>query len=528
MPFAPWTRRAALALPLQLLLASKARSAAPPASSAWLNADGRPSAQARQALSLLAEAASHGLEPQDYGLATLQQALHLAEQQPTHGPALAAALDGALQRYLRELHQGRVDPRRLGQDFEPPAHRGEPAFDAAARLREALAAQRLPDAVRAAAPQLPLYEQLRSALAQLRALGEHAPGWEQPLPPLPRSPKSRAPAKLEPGQDWAGVQQLAQRLQAMGDLAAQAAPPTRYDSELVAALTRFQQRHGLEADGVIGRATVAALEVTPAQRARQVELNLERLRWTPLMQAPRMVTINIPEFTLRAYEQDRNGSIVVRETMKVIVGKAMDTQTPVFDEAMRFIEFSPFWNVPPSIARKETVPTLRRDPGYLTREEMEFVRADGRISTEVSAEALAEVLAGRARIRQRPGAKNALGGIKFVFPNRDNIYLHHTPAVTLFSRSRRDFSHGCIRVEQPLRLAMFVLKNMPEWTEARVQAAMDSGRMQVLKLAEPIPVLIAYGTALVKQGRLHFYPDLYGHDRRLDEALLQHQQQRAR
>jgi murein L,D-transpeptidase YcbB/YkuD len=158
---------------------------------------------------------------------------------------------------------------------------------------------------------------------------------------------------------------------------------------------------------------------------------------------------------------------------------------------------------------------------------MEFVRADGRISTEVSAAALDEVLAGRARIRQRPGAKNALGGIKFVFPNRDNIYLHHTPAVELFSRSRRDFSHGCIRVEQPLRLAMFVLKSMPDWTEARVLAAMDSGRLQTLKLAEPIPVLIAYGTALVKQGRLHFYPDLYGHDRKLDEALLLHHRQRA-
>ena len=526
MLFAPWSRRAALSLLLLVLPLSPAF--ADPASDAWLEPSGRPSVQARQALTLLADAASHGLEPQDYDLTALQQALRLADEQPGHGPALAAALDSAMQRYLRELHLGRVDPRRLGQDFEPPTHRGEAAFDAAARLREALAAQRLPEAVREAAPQLPLYEQLRAALAQLRALGEHPVGWEQPLPPLPRVPKSRAPAKLEPGHDWAGVPLLAQRLLALGDLPSLPPAPLRYEGQLVAALMRFQQRHGLEPDGVIGRATVAALELTPAQRARQVELNLERLRWTPLMQAARMVTINIPEFTLRAYEQSENGRIVVRETMKVIVGKAMDTQTPVFDEAMRFIEFSPFWNVPPSIARKETVPTLRRDPGYLAREEMEFVRADGRISTEVSAAALDEVLAGRARIRQRPGAKNALGGIKFVFPNRDNIYLHHTPAVELFSRSRRDFSHGCIRVEQPLRLAMFVLKSMPEWTEARVQAAMDSGHLQTLKLAEPIPVLIAYGTALVTEGRLHFYPDLYGHDRRLDEALLQRHRQRAR
>jgi len=188
---------------------------------------------------------------------------------------------------------------------------------------------------------------------------------------------------------------------------------------------------------------------------------------------------------------------------------------------MRFIEFSPYWNVPPSIARAEIVPRLRRDPGYLAREEMEFV-SGGRVDRTVSAGLLAAVLAGKSRIRQRPGPKNALGDIKFVFPNRDNIYLHHTPAIALFERDRRDFSHGCIRVEQPVALAQFVLRNMPEWTEDRIRKAMGRGESATLKLTEPVPVLIAYGTALVKEGRTFFFEDIYGLDRLLDDALRKH------
>jgi len=251
---------------------------------------------------------------------------------------------------------------------------------------------------------------------------------------------------------------------------------------------------------------------------RQIELTLERLRWTPLMQGPRMVVINIPEFVLRAYEV-QDGRIQVRQTMKIIVGKAADLRTPLFDEDMRFIEFSPYWNVPPSIARGEVVPRLRRDPGYFERQGFEFVGADGRAGTTLSAAALDAVLAGRLRIRQRPGPQNALGDIKFVFPNRSNIYLHHTPATALFDRDRRDFSHGCIRVEQPVALAGFVLQGMPDWNEERIRLAMAAGVSSTLRLTEPVRVLIAYGTTLVRDGRIHFFEDIYGHDRLLDLAL---------
>ena len=282
-------------------------------------------------------------------------------------------------------------------------------------------------------------------------------------------------------------------------------------------------RHGLASDGVLGKATLAQLQVTLAARARQIELALERLRWTPLMQGPRMIVVNIPEFVLRAYEV-HDGRIQVREEMRVVVGKALDTRTPLFDEDMRFIEFSPYWNVPPSIARAETVPKLRRNPAYLQQQDMEFVTASGRVERGVAPGLLDAVLTGRARIRQRPGPNNALGDIKFVFPNSDNIYLHHTPATELFGRARRDFSHGCIRVEAPVALAEFVLAGMPDWTEARIRSAMQRGESSTLRLATPVRVLIAYGTALVKDGRVFFFDDIYGLDRVLDAALRRHSQ----
>jgi murein L,D-transpeptidase YcbB/YkuD len=239
-----------------------------------------------------------------------------------------------------------------------------------------------------------------------------------------------------------------------------------------------------------------------------------------------MIVINIPEFVLRAYEVN-DGRISVQHEMKVIVGKAYDTRTPLLGEDIRFIEFSPYWNVPPSIARKELVPRLRRDPAYLEREGFEFVGPGGRVETTLSEARLAAVLAGTWRIRQRPGPLNALGDIKFVFPNRDNIYLHHTPATQLFERNRRDFSHGCIRVEAPVALAKFVMQGMPAWSEDRIREAMSQGVSTTVRVAEPVPVVITYGTVLINDGRIHFFDDIYGDDRLLDAALKQLSRARA-
>jgi murein L,D-transpeptidase YcbB/YkuD len=508
-------------------LAGPGPGTAASATNPWLEA-GRPGPQAAQAIELLADAASHGLDPLDYGVPALREAWRAARgagvraEAPAAAAAerLARALDDAIRRYLTDLHDGRVAPAAVNLRHPLPVR---PPFDAAAALREALVARDLPAAVRRAAPALAQYERLREALARYRTLVGH-PAWTQPLPALPlQAPgRARAPA-LEPAQPWAGVPMLAARLQALGDLGDTGQPasdPTVLDDTLVAAVQQFQVRHGLAPDGVVGRATWAALQVAPAARVRQLELALERLRWTPLVDAPRRIVVNVPEFVLRAYEV-QDGRVQVRATMKVIVGRALETRTPLIHGEMRTIEFQPFWNVPPSIARKELVPRLRRSGGaaYWAREGFEFVGGGGAPYPTLDAARLDAVLAGGMRIRQRPGPRNALGDIKFVFPNRESIYLHHTPATALFERARRDFSHGCIRVEQPVALALFALQGLPGWDEARVRRAMESDPPSTVALAQPVPVLIAYGTALVKAGRVHFFEDLYGHDRALDEAL---------
>jgi murein L,D-transpeptidase YcbB/YkuD len=476
----------------------------------WFDAAG-PTSEARQAVDILMAAADHGLDPRDYGANELDRRLRQALQGPALGAAEQAQLDSqltaAMTLYLADLQDGRVDPRQIHADFDVPRHA---PFDTLAFIREAATAHRVIEAFQAAQPHLPMYASLRESLARYRALADH-PAWQAALPPLPGK-------KLAPGQAYAGLPLLARRLEALGDLPAGTALPERFQGVLVTALREFQERHGLKPDGVLGQATLQQLNVPPAARVRQIELALERLRWTPFLRAPRMIAVNVPEFVLRAYEV-RDGQVHVNLSMKVIVGKALDTRTPLIDEDMRFIEFSPYWNVPPSIARKEVVPRLRRDPAYFQREGFEFVTAGGRVVTELTTANLEAVLHAGWRIRQRPGPRNALGDIKFVFPNQENIYLHHTPAPQLFERERRDFSHGCIRVQDPVALAKFVLQDDPAWTEGRIREAMGKGESNTIRLDQPVPVLIAYNTVVAKGGRVFFYPDLYGHDRLLDTAL---------
>lgn len=476
-------------------------------------AQGRPVPAARQAVDALAAAAADGLDPRDYDADALRQAVAQAASGPALPPDAAARVDAALsaamERMLADLHGGRVNPRAVHANFAPQAER---PFDAAIWLRDAVRQQRLPDAIRQAAPTFPLYGTLREALARYREIAKQ-PAWGQPLPPLPAS-------KLTPGQPWAGAAALAARLVALGDLPAGTQVPARYEETLVDGVKAFQSRHGLEADGVIGAATLAQLNLPIASRVRQIELTMERLRWTPL-DGPRMIVVNVPEFMLRAYEI-RDGKLDIKLEMKVIVGKALDTRTPLFEEDMRYIEFSPYWNIPPSIARRETVPHLRRDPAYFNRQGLEFVTGDGKAVTTLSEENLEAVLNGRMRIRQRPGPLNALGDIKFVFPNNENIYLHHTPSPQLFKRGRRDFSHGCIRVEAPVALAQFVLHDMPDWNETRIREAMTRGKSNTVRLQQPLPVVLAYGTVIARaDGRVSFLPDIYGHDKLLEKALRQ-------
>jgi len=310
----------------------------------------------------------------------------------------------------------------------------------------------------------------------------------------------------------------------VGVLARDAALPVDdiYAGEIVAAVRRFQARHGLDPDGVIGSNTLAALAVSANDRVRQIELAMERLRWLPELDAGPLIAINIPSFRLWAFADGRRTEHATL-AMPVIVGRSLRNETPVFLGTMRFVEFQPYWNVPGSILRDELLPRLARDPGYLAREDMELVSTlgDGQVSTTVDADTLAALRAGRLRVRQRPGPKNALGGIKFVLPNTMDIYLHATPAASLLARTRRDFSHGCIRLGEPAALAQFVLADQTQWTPQAIDAAMTSGSSNaVVKLTRPVPVLAFYTTAAVDgEGRALFLPDIYGHDRKLLAAL---------
>ena len=478
----------------------------------WFEAN-RPNPQAQQAVTLLNQATKEGLVPAHYQAAELARAVAQARSGPPltteQQQSLDATLTRAMTRYLTDLRIGRVSPRQARANYANPDPR---TADTAALLRSAVSAQRLAAVADELAAEPPMAKALRQALGQYQALAAH-PAWQTPLPALPAR-------KLLTGQPYAGLPLLAQRLQALGDLAPNTPVPALLEGDLLAALMRFQTRHGLPPDGVLGRQTLQQLNVSPDQRAEQIALSLERLRWTPLRQAPRMVVVNVPEFVLRAYEVV-NGTIDIKLTMKVIVGKSLDTRTPLFLESMRFIEFSPYWNIPPSIARSETIPHLRADPGYLARLGMEFVTPTGQVVTQMAPQYLDAVLSGGWRIRQRPGPKNALGDIKFIFPNNDNIYLHHTPSPGLFERERRDFSHGCIRVEEPVALAQFVLQDDPTWTEARIREAMTAGQSKTLRLQQPLTVLLAYSTVVVKDSLVFFYPDLYGHDALLAKALRQ-------
>jgi len=332
--------------------------------------------------------------------------------------------------------------------------------------------------------------------------------------PIPKKP-------IEPGQTYAGVPRLTRLLRLVGDLPSNADPNGSdvYDSSLADAVKHFQRRHGLETDGRLGPATVKELNVPLTQRVRQLQLTLERWRWLPSEFSAPPIIVNVPDFRLRALD----GSNKVSFDMRVVVGKALRTQTPVFSRDMQFVVLRPFWNVPPSILRGEIIPAIRRDRDYIAKKNYEVIRMDGKIVTTgaISNEVLAQLQAGKLAVRQRPGTSNALGLIKLMFPNDYNVYLHSTPAPELFARTRRDFSHGCIRVEKPAELAAWALRNNPGWTLERIQEGMDHGPDNVtVNLTQRVPVFIVYGTALAyENNEVHFYDDIYGHDARLAAAL---------
>ena len=476
----------------------------------WIS-DGRPTAQAEKVLESLVEADDKGLNSSDYDVELLKRWLTTPEMK-TGDEAVAAfdmALSISVMRYISNLYLGRINPRSVGfgLNVEPKK------LDLPKRVREISRSSRVKELIDEMEPRFPVYRPLRDALVRYRKL-------VQDVPHL----RFGFPAKFTSGMSHKDVPALRKLLVALGDL--KVARPEQenseiYDSELASAVRAFQIRHGLGDDGVIGKATLAQLSMPVAQRLKQIQLGLERMRWLPTDVRGLYLLVNIPSFKLYG-SRGGEGLGQYDIEMNVVVGEAMDGRaTPVFHSDMTNVYFRPYWNVPEAIAAKELVPDAFRNPAYLAKNNFEIIGSTTSAATlEPTSGNLEGVAAGQFRLRQKPGPKNALGLVKFAFPNTNNVYLHSTPSVSLFNRARRDFSHGCIRVQDPVRLAEWVLADEGDWPRERIEAAMNNEPSSKVTLKKPIPVYIFYSTVMADlSGSISFYEDIYGHDRTLQVML---------
>jgi murein L,D-transpeptidase YcbB/YkuD len=469
----------------------------------WI-AGGRPGAAARELAATLCGAEREGLRPADYDLTDLRKVLEqtwVGDQKP--GPAALARLDVELTTrlldYGADLLAGRLDPAAVDDGWYILARRS--SVDST--LRVALRSSGPQSMLNRVRPQRKEYATLVKALGQYRDILEHG-GW----PVVPSG------GKLRKGDRGQRVVALRDRLRMSGDLEGGRGKKEEYDGSLAAAVARFQDRHGIPGDSIVGQPTLAALNVPVETRIRQIEINLERYRWLPPDFGRRYVLVNIPDYRLYAIERGKE-----RIAMRVIVGDEYGNATPVFADSMRYIVFRPYWYVPKRILVDEVIPQAREDDSYFARHGLQVVDAKRRSrvldpkSIDWSDVDTADL---QFRVRQPAGADNALGRVKFMFPNRFSVYLHDTPAHALFEQSKRTLSHGCVRVEKPVELAQYVLDGQQGWSEQKIREAMgatDSAEGHTVRLEHPVPVYLVYLTAFMSNGVLNFRDDPYGKDR---------------
>jgi len=477
----------------------------------WVS-NGRPTPQALEIIGLLQHANDKGLDPKDYDgerWADRLKALQSSSGAP-EGELVKFDLDLTVSgiRYASDLHLGKVDPKVLHKDFDPDREKHNPGEFL---WKSVVGAADVKQVMASIEPPYPGYQRTLAALQKYLQMAK-----DQVPDPLPKVSKP-----ILPRQPYEAVGKLVHRLQFLGDLPASVTVPEGsqiYSGEVVDGVKRFQIRHGLEAAGKLGPQTITELNRPMSDRVESLRLTLERWRWIPDSFSQPPIIVNIPEFMLRAYDAPGKPAVM----MRVVVGRAMRTQTPLLEEDMKYVVFWPYWNVPPSILRGEIIPKIVKDPAYIQKNNYEVASYSGQVVTDgvVSDDVLAQLRAGKLMVRQKPGPKNALGLIKFIFPNDQNIYLHSTPAQALFSETRRDFSHGCIRVENPQALAEWVLRNNPGWTSERISAAFKAQKEQQVNLTNQIPVFLVYGTAIVKEnGDVFFFDDIYGYDKALKKAF---------
>jgi L,D-transpeptidase YcbB len=462
-------------------------------------------------IELLKNANAKGLEPDDYDGPRWQDRLlkldHGASEQDL--VSFDTALTVSAMRYIRAIHCGRVNPEEFKFQLDVQGH------------------------------QLPLADFLEThvlnagdVVAEIQNLEPPFPGYKKLLALLPiyegyarQDNGEKLPAitkTIHPGEPYAGLARLTRFLQIIGDIPpiVQLDPnPKIYQGMLVDGVKHYQDRHGENPTGNLDPRTINELNTPPADRIRQIRLTLERWRWIPHSFSQPPVVVNLPEYRLRAMNPD--GTISFYKN--VIIGKAYGHKSPVFQKEIQYVVFRPYWDVTPSIQRNEIVPHIQKDPNYIAKHNFEVVTPKGEVVTDnqVSPDVLEGIRSFRLMVRQKPGPTNSLGLVKIIFPNPENVYLHGTDVPELFSQDVRDFSHGCIRVQDPADFVAWVLRNNPGWDVNRVKATMNGEKNNLqVNLVTRIPVLIVYGTATVnEENQIRFFDDIYGYDAELEKAL---------
>jgi L,D-transpeptidase YcbB len=476
---------------------------------AWSD-DRGPLPMQQDLIKAIESAGLEGLRSADYHLAAIKSLLAKAgqgqkEKQPIN-PFMPADLDllltDAFLMYSSHLSVGRVDPVTVDTNWFVIS--GE--TDLIEVLNSALSAQNIQGAIDNLLPVDPGYAKLKQVLVHYREIAARG-GW----PTVPPGPK------LKQGDRDERIKVLRSRLVVEGIVTPDESI-NLFDKNLDQAVRTFQERHGLDPDGVIGPGTLAALNVSAAERVSQIEVNLERWRWLPRNLGWRYILVNIPDFRLDVMENTKS---VLH--MRAVVGKPYQ-RTPVFSSTMTNLVFNPYWNVPTSITRKELVLKIKKDRGYLVHQHMKIIRGSGDGEEIVDPQSIdwAKVTPSNFsyRLRQDPGPQNSLGQIKFMFPNRFDVYLHDTPSRELFKKTVRGFSHGCMRIEKPIELAEYVLKKDSRWSLEEIEEAINSGVKETVQLPERIPVHVLYWTAWVdEEGIVQFRNDIYNRDQEVARAL---------
>lgn len=465
----------------------------------WV-AGGRPTDAARALVAAIQAAGDDGLDPTDYMSNALAKPGRLADDKDAAGYELA--MSQAFLAFGRDLHAGQTAQAVDAADIVIPRK----PVDVAGWL-SMVRDKGVDAALQALRPQHPQYFQLRQLLRGYRALAARG-GW----PSIATGPA------LKPGTTDPRIAEMRANMQARGYSGIDGVDPNRYDDDLLAVVEHFQRRHGLEDDGVAGPATIAAMNVTADQRVRQIVVNLERWRWLPDQLGRRHVFVNQAGFEMFLVDK---GKVV--DTHRVIVGKPFH-KTPMFSDNIAYAEFNPTWTVTPAIAAAEFLPKLRKDPGYLARNDYVLYGGWGAGAPVIDAWSVNwNAVSGKNfpyRIVQQPGPKNALGVVKFMFPNRFNIYLHDTPSRQLFAQTGRAFSHGCIRVHEPVRFANNLFGLDGTLTPAQIKAIIDADKTKVAKLKTKVPVHLAYFTVWVDgDGVPSFFADVYDRDSLVDRLL---------